>query len=121
MTTVSNWTPRAAMNLVITNSAVFIQVCALVLCQLWAFLLLPFSRSLYYDFLAYILKQWVHVVVWLIQTFAPSEFVLNIDSSCDDDMVQRDKQGNPVGVIFPRRLIVISNHQVNEKKKREWS
>ncbi|KAI7859522.1 acyltransferase-domain-containing protein [Circinella umbellata] len=67
---------------------------------------------MYYDFLAYILKQWVHVVVWLIQTFAPSEFVLNIDSSCDNDMVQRDKQGKATGVTFPRRLIVISNHQI---------
>ncbi|KAI9272887.1 acyltransferase-domain-containing protein [Phascolomyces articulosus] len=112
MSTVSLWTPRAVVNLVITNSTVFIQVCALVLCQFLALFISPFSKALFYDYLAYILKQWVHAVVWLIQTFAPSDFVLTIDSSCDGDMVQRDKQGKGIGVTFPRRLIVTSNHQI---------
>ncbi|KAI9484912.1 acyltransferase-domain-containing protein [Zychaea mexicana] len=112
MATAALWTPRATAKLVFTNSAVFIHTCANLFCQFLAFLLLPFSAAAFHDSLAYILRLWVHLVAGLIQCFAPSDFVLTVDSSCDERMVQRNKQGDATGITFPKRILVTSNHQI---------
>ncbi|KAI8145357.1 acyltransferase-domain-containing protein [Fennellomyces sp. T-0311] len=113
MTTASLWTPRTLAAAIVTNSTVFIQTCAVVSSQFFAFFLLPFSRAAFYGYLAYLMRQWVHVLVGLLQYFAPSTFILTMDSSCDGtDIVTRDKQGGVTGLSFPKRIIVTSNHQI---------
>ena len=113
MTTASLWTPRTLAAAVVTNSTVFIQTCAVVSAQLFAFLLLPFSRAAFYNYLSFLMRQWANMLVGLLQFFAPSTFVMTMDNSCNGTgIVTRDKQGGVTGLSFPKRIIVTSNHQV---------
>ncbi|GAN10062.1 hypothetical protein MAM1_0317c09597 [Mucor ambiguus] len=58
---------------------------------------------------------WSQNLVVLIQWFAPTNFVMTFDESCGSmqDIVQKDtKTGDVNGLIFPKRIIVTSNHQI---------
>lgn len=58
---------------------------------------------------------WGLTLMFLIDTFCPASFVLNIDPSCNTEnepMLQRDKQDKTISLSMPKRAIVIANHQI---------
>jgi hypothetical protein len=112
----------------------------IVAIQLLSVFIWPFSK-LYYRFHSHMMRQWSQNLFQTMRFFAPGDLYITFDESCtrenvfednsveeDDESEQdklenlltRNKQGQVIGVSFPEKLIMISNHQVssnNDKKK----
>lgn len=113
------WSPKAIGSLVFVNGLVFIQGCSVYVWQYFALVLWPISQQAYYQFINLVMSIWGLTLMFLIDTFCPASFVLNIDPSCNTDtepMLQKDKQDKTIGLSMPKRAIVIANHQVMRDK-----
>lgn len=113
------WSPKAIGSLVFVNGLVFVQGCSVYIWQYLALVLWPISQQAYYQFINLVMSIWGLTLMFLIDTFCPASFVLNIDPSCNTDsepMLRKDKQDNTISLSMPKRAIVIANHQVKRNK-----
>lgn len=104
----------------------------IVAIQLLSVFIWPFSK-LYYRFHAHLMRQWSQNLFQIMRLFAPGDLYITFDESCtresasedssieeDDEseedklenLLTRNKKGQVIGISFPERLIMISNHQV---------
>lgn len=118
-TTTAWWSPKTIMQILFVNFGLFFQSTCCVLGQLFSLLIYPFSFKLYRQYIAFTMHAWSQNLVALIQWFAPANLVMTFDQSCGSmqDIVQKDtKTGKVNGFVFPERIIVTSNHQVNTSR-----
>lgn len=96
----------------------------------------PFSRKLYYTFHAHMMRQWSQNLFQIMNLFAPGELIVTLDESCTregidiseeveneqeedaklEHLLTRNKKGQVIGISFPERLIMVSNHQVIDER-----
>lgn len=114
------WSPKTIMQILFVNFGLFFQSTCCVLGQLFSLFIYPFSFKLYRQYIAFMMRTWSENLVLLIQWFAPTKCIMTFDESCGSmqDIVQKDvKTGDVNGLVFPERIIVTSNHQVNINRR----
>jgi hypothetical protein len=109
---------------------------SVVMVQFLSIFIWPFSKKRYYEFHAHIMRQWSQNLFQTMKWFAPGELIITMDESCTqgeqrfeeaqdhhedqeeilEKLLTRNNKGEVVGISFPERLIMISNHQVRKKE-----
>lgn len=94
----------------------------IVACECLSIFLWPFSQKLYYSYLSHIMRQWSQNLFQVMNRFNSGDMIFTFDKTFTDgdedpdkleEYLTRNKKGQVIGISFPKRLIMIANHQVN--------
>ncbi|KAI9285312.1 acyltransferase-domain-containing protein [Umbelopsis sp. AD052] len=120
------WTPRAVLTAIFLGAAVGFQTTCVAFAEFLSFLIRPLSAKWANFYLAHLMELWSQHLVFMIQYFAPGNFVITVDKSCTswvksdgtttdigiEEMIRRKSDGTIDTLAFPPRLVFISNHQI---------
>lgn len=130
----SEWTPRAILTALFLGPTMGFQTICVVFAEFLAFVIWPFTAKWTIIYLAHLMELWSQHLVFMIQYFAPSDFVITADESCTawsksdgsstdigiEEMIRRKNDGTIDTLAFPPRLLFIANHQVPSWKIGTW-
>lgn len=128
-------TVKAIINGTLVTIGLWGHSTCIVTIQFLSLFIWPFSRKLYYTFHAHMMRQWSQNLFEIMNLFAPGDLIITLDESCTressdisdegdneeeedaklENLLTRNKKGEVIGISFPERLIMVSNHQVGNK------
>lgn len=134
-------TVKAIINGTLVTIGLWGHSTCIVTIQFLSLFIWPFSRKLYYTFHAHMMRQWSQNLFEIMNLFAPGDLIITLDESCTrestdisdegeneeeedaklENLLTRNKKGQVIGISFPERLIMVSNHQVGKQiKVKQW-
>lgn len=130
----SLWNARVVLTALFLGPVMGFQTLCVVFAQFLAFVIWPLSSKWTRMYLAHLMELWSQHLVFMIQYFAPCDFIITMDESCTswkksdgtstdigiEEMIRRKNDGTIETLAFPPRIVLISNHQVRTGQDGKW-